>query len=262
MTTGSTGLDTPIDEFLFSELLFDETPAHYRRTPKKSRVVYQILKRRILLGDLTEESAITEQALAQSFSCSQGTIREALLTLQEDGLVDRRGYQGTYVTLTSPQEAVLLARLRLSLEFESVTAEGIANCTPQHMDRLRKLANAYIEARAREDVYACSEIDRALHMALFSLNKMPGLEPVLSRTLLLLHRHSLARLRGRVEWKTLQKDPHGPILDALENRDLEQVRQRLIEHVSRAMLMMMPDVHAIAIAPSDVKFGMLSKSTS
>ena len=65
---------------------------------RKSDAVYQDLKRQILTGEMTSESPITEQSLAQDYGCSQSTIREALMLLQECGLVVRRGYQGTYVT--------------------------------------------------------------------------------------------------------------------------------------------------------------------
>ena len=73
-------------------------PADRPKRARKSDAVYQDLKRMILTGLLTSDSPITEQALAQEYGCSQSTIREALMALQEYGLVVRRGYQGTFVT--------------------------------------------------------------------------------------------------------------------------------------------------------------------
>ena len=62
-----------------------ETPKLAGMRPREA--VYATLKRRILLNDLEPGAALTELGLAQELMCSQGTVREALLRLQEDGLV-------------------------------------------------------------------------------------------------------------------------------------------------------------------------------
>ncbi len=65
---------------------------------RQRELVYATLKRRILLNELRPETALTELGVAQEMGCSQGTVREALLRLQEDGLVLREGHRGTTVT--------------------------------------------------------------------------------------------------------------------------------------------------------------------
>src|SRR5689334_8376945 len=68
-------------------------------------VVYRTVKRRILMNEFKPGSALTELGLAKELGCSQGTIREALFHLQEDGLVTRAGHRGTTVTRLDPEEA-------------------------------------------------------------------------------------------------------------------------------------------------------------
>lgn len=252
MTASPKKLVSPIDDTLMSELLLEETQFRNKRAPRKSLVVYQILKRQILIGELTHNSAITEQSLAQEFSCSQGTVREALLSLQEDGLVERRGYQGTFVTYTSLEEAILLARIRMSLECEGLTDKTLTHMRPEQMVRMRKLAMAYIQAREAKDPFAVSEFDRALHLAIFKLNAMPGLVPVLTRCLLLLHRCALAGRIEQVPWNSFSPDPHSKILDALQFGQIELARNLLAEHISSFFENLMPEVHAVAL-PMDIK---------
>jgi DNA-binding GntR family transcriptional regulator len=59
-----------------------------------------------------------------AMGCSQGTVREALLRLEQDGLVTRRGYRGTVVSTTSLEEAAQMARIRIALEIESARRAG------------------------------------------------------------------------------------------------------------------------------------------
>ncbi|MGF1624897.1 MAG: GntR family transcriptional regulator, partial [Alphaproteobacteria bacterium] len=49
-------------------------------------VVCDRLQREIVLGTLPPGTPLLELELAERFGCSQGTIREALLLLQEEGL--------------------------------------------------------------------------------------------------------------------------------------------------------------------------------
>ncbi|MBD8893203.1 GntR family transcriptional regulator [Roseibium litorale] len=197
---------------------------------KKAAAVYSELKRRIMVGRLTHESPITEQSLAQDFSCSQGTIREVLLCLEREELVDRRGYQGTFVTKLSEQEALTFLRLRLALECTAIR-QSIPNITPDKMARLRAIASFYANSRTLEDVLVPSEIDRIFHQELFSLSGMPALLPTLKRTLLQLHRFTLTKHHGHVIWSDQSWDPHRPILDALEQGDGDAAEHHLSRHI-------------------------------
>ena len=63
---------------------------------------------------------LTELDLAARFQCSQGTIREALLQLQEEGLVRRQGHRGTQVSACTVDEAVEMFRVRQQIECNGI----------------------------------------------------------------------------------------------------------------------------------------------
>lgn len=218
---------------------------------KKSWTIYQSLKRKIILGDLTPESPFTEQSLASDFGCSQGTIREALLLLQEDGLVDRRGYQGTYVTRTSDMEAIMLVRLRVKLECAGVE-QALSHISGADMTHLRSLASLYLDCLKRGDVFSCTEVDRALHMAIFNLSRMPMLMPILKRTLLQLHRFTVSRHRGNVFWAKPEEDIHGFILDAIEYGSAEYAKSTLIDHIAASLSGSAPEVYAAVFSQDEL----------
>ena len=78
--------------------------------------VAQTLKREIMLGELAPGAVLIELALAERFGCSQGKVREALLNLQDEGLVQRQGYRGTLVSSCTAEEAVEMFRIRQQID--------------------------------------------------------------------------------------------------------------------------------------------------
>ncbi|MET0427483.1 MAG: GntR family transcriptional regulator, partial [Microvirga sp.] len=79
-------------------------------------LVYETVKRRIMMNEIEPGSVLTELGLAREIGCSQGTIREALLRLQEDGLVTRAGHRGTTVTRLDQEEAEETLAIRRRIE--------------------------------------------------------------------------------------------------------------------------------------------------
>src|SRR5690606_4093105 len=78
--------------------------------------IYASVKRRIVLNELQPGVSLTELGLAAELGCSQGPVREALMRLQEDGLVLRNGHKGTSVTPLDPEEAGEILALRRRIE--------------------------------------------------------------------------------------------------------------------------------------------------
>src|ERR671924_1547666 len=129
---------------------------------RKSNAVYHSVKRAILLRRIEPGQALPEQQIAAAMGCSQGTVREALLRLEQDGLVTRRGYQGTVVSTTSLEEAAQMARIRISLETESAR-RAADSCTDADLARFDAVIEQIAEAEAEHDGYALSELDREFH---------------------------------------------------------------------------------------------------
>src|SRR4028118_2265955 len=57
-------------------------------------LVYETVKRRIMMNELKPGSSLTELGLAREIGCSQGTIRAAPLRLPEAGPGHRAGRRG------------------------------------------------------------------------------------------------------------------------------------------------------------------------
>src|SRR4051812_3515256 len=192
-------------------------------------LVYQTVKRRILMNELKPESGLTELGLAKEIGCSQGTIREALFHLQEDGLVTRAGHRGTTVTRLDPEEAQEILALRRRIEVRSAL-KATLHVTDEALDTLREIM-ARMEAAARqEDAFALIELDMAFHLTIFRLAGFEALEQILTRCTLHTHRSKLwAPGHRRPLIETARR--HAVLIDRLAARDGAGLSDAIGEHI-------------------------------
>jgi GntR family transcriptional regulator, rspAB operon transcriptional repressor len=192
-------------------------------------IVYSALKRRIVLNEIEPGEPLTELGLARELGCSQGTVREALLRLQEDGLVARSGHRGTSVTRLDPDAAEEILDLRKRLETRGALRAARAY-TAQAGVELAALRKGMAAAAKRGDEFALIELDMRFHAAIFRLASPPVLEQILVRCMLHSHRQKLwAPGHRRTLARTAER--HDTLLDALEARDGERLAREIAHHL-------------------------------
>ncbi len=91
-------------------------------------LAYESIKRYILEGDLDEESRLTEDFLSGQLGISKSPVREALNTLQGEGLIRIEPRRGAYLRRFTIKEVHDLYDLRETLEVHAV---AIAKVTPE-----------------------------------------------------------------------------------------------------------------------------------
>jgi DNA-binding GntR family transcriptional regulator len=169
--------------------LSNEALALIPKLSRPSDLVYGIVKRRIILNELTPETVLTELGLAHEIGCSQGPIREALLRLQEDGLVVRSGRR-TIVTRLTAEEADEMLALRRRIETRGALKAAL-HADGQALADLRGILAAMTEAAAEGDEYRVIEADKDFHLALFRLSGLDALGQILARCIMHSNRYKL-----------------------------------------------------------------------
>ena len=81
-----------------------------------SQQVAEVLRRRILSGELAEGQGIRQEAIAQELGVSRLPVREALVLLEVQGLVTNVKYKGAVVASLSSDEIAEIYALRGLLE--------------------------------------------------------------------------------------------------------------------------------------------------
>lgn len=198
--------------------------------PAKSAAAFNALKRDIMLGVLPAGAALTELELAAHFGCSQGTVREALLQLQEEGLVLRQGHRGTQVSECTEDEAVEMFRVRRQIECNGILRVVQAPSRTLIAD-LKALFSEMLDAARRDDELELASADRDFHRRIFQDARLPALDPILHRCLVHNHRFKISRSTlPRDLFATAQR--HAVIIEAIESRDPARADEALRHHIA------------------------------
>lgn len=107
--------------------------------------IYTSIQDRIRSGQLKPGEKLSENNLAKEFKCSRTPVREAVKTLEQDGLVVIQPKSGTYVRMYSAEETKNAIEIRAYLEALafSLDVEKNADITPmkQCFEKMEEIAH-------------------------------------------------------------------------------------------------------------------------
>ncbi|MDO8384663.1 MAG: FadR/GntR family transcriptional regulator [Microbacterium sp.] len=215
---------------------------------RASHVIVDQIKRLIKDGSLRPGDRLpNERDLCQQLGVSRATAREALRVLEATGLIQvRLGAQGGSF-LTSPSAELVGANLAHLLSLSPITASAVTEArqifevgilplvieraTPDDVADLRILVAA--ATAAKEDGVYETAMSAAFHVRLAACTHNPALEALMES----FHGPLLSSLR---EAQSVAPDmgfrgveEHGAIVDAIEERRLDDAQRILTEHLGR-----------------------------
>jgi DNA-binding GntR family transcriptional regulator len=168
-------------------------------------------------------------ALAARFGVSATPVREALLDLAKEGLVDTVPNKGFRVTAVSEKQLDEYTHIRSLIEIPT-TVGLAASAAPADLAALRPVAQEIVTAAAAGDLIAYVEADIRFHLGLLALAGNEHLVEVVGD---LRKRSRLYGLHALVEAGRLEAsaEEHLEILDALAARDEAAVRAVMTRHL-------------------------------
>jgi DNA-binding GntR family transcriptional regulator len=200
------------------------------------------LRDKILAGEYAPGAALLQDSIAAEFGVSKIPVREALVRLRAEGLIDIHAHRGFQVRGVSADEADEIFRLRLTLEPAAV-AQGAKLAKPADhaaaQDALRRLNVAF----AAKDLADAGNLNSAFHLALI----VPRAQPVTCEILNRLHTQSQRYIQihllaaGRIRRATREHNTlcaawvSGKAKDAsrLTQRHIEETRDELTAMLAR-----------------------------
>ncbi|WP_193433419.1 GntR family transcriptional regulator [Streptomyces fodineus] len=199
-----------------------------RRSSYRERVA-DALRAALIAGELRPGEVYSAPSLAARFGVSATPVREAMLDLAKEGLVDTVPNKGFRVTAVSDRQLDEYTHIRALIEIPTVvdlarTADGIS------LEALRPAAREIVTAAVAGDLIAYVEADTRFHLGLLALAGNAHLVEVVAD---LRKRSRLYGLTALVEAGRLlaSAEEHLELLDALLERDEQAVHAIMTRHL-------------------------------
>ncbi len=200
------------------------------RPKSLTELVIDDLRARIIDGRLKLGEALSENALAAELGISKTPVREALLHLKLDRLVEVLPQRGTYVFRMSADEVAMISELREILEVAAAAAALARN----HAALVAAMTGIYEKMRAAYeagDIAAYRRLDGEYHQAIIDLSGNPYIGdaygPVGFRIQALRSRLSTEATLNRLSLKD-----HREMLRLVKARDAERLQALLRAHIA------------------------------
>lgn len=138
-----------------------------RRAPLREQARHE-LRSLITAGAITPGELHSIGSVAEQLGVSITPVREALLDLEGDGLVEMVRNRGFRVATLTDRDLDELVELRLLLEVPTVVR--VAQMDPQpDLSELRAIAEQMVEHAENRDIPAFLQLDREFHLGLLAL---------------------------------------------------------------------------------------------
>ena len=202
------------------------------------------IKRQILAGAYAnQERLASERKLSEQFSCARGTIRQALIQLEQHGFVQIKPGSGSYVT--QPEKTLDMSEIDQARPLELIDARfalephicrlAVLQATGRDLDKADALLRE-MEACGR-DMEKFATLDTAFHVLLAETTE---------NSILIWVVRQINSVRAQKQWermRALTLTPpmvaqynlqHRAIFDAISARHPEQAAEAMKRHLDAA----------------------------
>jgi DNA-binding GntR family transcriptional regulator len=204
-------------------------PAFRPRRNMREEII-ETLRGAVISGELRPGVVYSAPSLAEQFGVSATPVREAMLDLVKEGLVETVRNKGFRITELSEQELDNLTELRALIEIPTVRRIAETGAASSVIARLRTLAAGIEDAAVRHDFIAHVTIDMEFHLTLLGLARNGHLvETVRS----LRARSRIYGLKALAERDQLipSSHEHAELLDLIEARDADGAEELMRRHI-------------------------------
>ncbi|PWC74975.1 GntR family transcriptional regulator [Azospirillum sp. TSH64] len=208
-------------------------PAPAVRPPRRAATVasriYRDLRGEIVSLKRKPGDAIAEKQIAESYGVSRTPVREAVLKLADEGLIEIFPQSGTFVSRI-PLDALPEAfAIRKALE-EATVRYAAARASRSQIAALRANLELQREMQETANYEGFHQADEAFHALIAEIAGYPGFWTLIQQTKVQIDRYRLLTLpvRGRIAEVIAE---HTAILDAMAANDPAAAIKALDDHL-------------------------------
>jgi DNA-binding GntR family transcriptional regulator len=192
-----------------------------------------VIRQQMITGEIVPGEIYSASALAEKLGVSNSPVREAMLTLVHQGLMEAVRNRGFRVIPLSNEDLDGVFSVRLMLEVPAMGELAASGAVSGHEQRYKDIAASIVTSEADGDLVRYLEYDREFHLGLLDLLHNPHLTQIVEQL------RDQTRLYGL---KTLSESgllassakEHRPILDAIISGD-RKLAERMMKHHLRSV---------------------------
>jgi DNA-binding GntR family transcriptional regulator len=200
-----------------------------RRTSLRGQAL-AALRQALITGQIEPGTIYSAAALAAELGVSNSPVREAMLALVDDGLMEAVPNRGYRAVVLSERDLAEIIELRLLLE---VPATGVAaeRGVGDRLPLLRELVDRIERSAADGDLTANLDADRRFHLTVIESGGNRRLTATVARLRDQTRLHNLRRLAESGALRASAAE-HRPLLDAIVERDREGAETLIRAHLA------------------------------
>jgi DNA-binding GntR family transcriptional regulator len=192
--------------------------------------VTEELRSDILGGVFMPGERLIELQLSERYDCGRAAVREALVQLESEGLVERQANRGAIVRRVSIAEAIEITEARSALE-SLITARAARMATDDDRVHLKEIIADMRDAVASDDAARYSDLNLQLHHKLRTMSRHAVANEMVEnlRNRAVQNQYRLALMPGR---QAVSLEQHAAIVDAVVAADEDAAAAAMTEHLS------------------------------
>lgn len=189
--------------------------------------VCTVLRKAILKGDLKPGERLVQTDLADQIGVSRMPVREALRTLELEGLIKMEPHKGAVVREITKEDIREIYELRTLLE-PIALKKSMAHFTEQDIHKLENL-HKQMQLSDTEELY--SEINEQFHKFMISQCESPRLLGFIESVSSGFAQDTPMIVSGQIEKSNRE---HDEILNSIKQGNQENAAKHLATHISRS----------------------------
>jgi len=195
--------------------------------------IIERLRSDILSGELAPGQRLVEFSLCDRYECGRVAVRDALATLEAEGLVERATNRGATVRTITMEEVIEVTEARAALE-SLIAGHAANNVNDDEATELRSVISDMRAAVAASDATRYSELNSVLHQRIREISRH-AIGAHLVANLRNRARHHQFRLAQKPGRAVASVEQHAAIVEAIANRDGAGATAAMETHLSSAV---------------------------
>ena len=208
-----------------------------------SQRIFEKLKDHILTGVYRPGNRLLYTQLAEEFNVSMTPIREALLKLEQEGIVQTIPRKGVYIIELTDQDVIEYTKIRYSME--GLAIDSICeNETPrEEIKRLEAINAELIKAIKTRQPVLCMTKDMDFHHIIVEISGNKRLYELVKQLPLTNFYANRGNENRMIEYGADIIKQHAGIINSLYNYDAESAKHWLMENILKPQLNIVKKEH-------------------